>query len=259
MTPKYSLNDATVRFLMDFEQNVPTGEVHANEELVQYFKQSVFHREQFDSYYPTAISKAIWWAVTRSDSWALIKRGLYKKIHSLSDVRRDYIRYLSQNLFEVIQWKAKISDDTLRKYHLSSKALGDDLYFLTEGYFRKNELDHRKHSMSDFVTVEANAVLESHDTRNQLIYEHMVPKNLYLGKIVQSVEDGTFNEDMLYNYLNKYYYLCTVTKDEDKRLPSISIDDSWNMENPFHRYEKANIRFIRNPWNRLTTLTTPTQ
>ncbi|MDQ0216884.1 hypothetical protein J2S13_003382 [Oikeobacillus pervagus] len=92
--------------------------------------------------------------------------------------REDYIQHLSKNLFGALMLKKEIPDDFLRKYHLSAKGIGDDLYFLTESYFRQKGLFRGKHSMSDYITPNAKKAIESGNVSKNLIYEHMIPKNL---------------------------------------------------------------------------------
>ncbi|OLN23959.1 hypothetical protein BTO30_00585 [Domibacillus antri] len=160
--------------------------------------------------------------------------------------REEYIRHLSKNLFEVLMLKREIPDDFLRKYHLSSKGIGDDLYFLTESYFRQKGLFKGKHSMSDYITPNAMKAIESGIVSKNLIYEHMVPKNLYIKQISEITLAGQLTEEFIYDLLIKYYFVCSVTKEEDEKLPSIKMADDWDGINPFYRYEKAGIEFLPN-------------
>ncbi|WP_211254629.1 MULTISPECIES: hypothetical protein [Bacillales] len=267
---KFSLNEETLRFILDFEKNVPGGAVFTNTDLVERFKQSTFHHKEFETYIPTAINKAIWYAIKRSDNWNM-KRGAYQKrkysssgtkptvpafeaeinvpvrnkeTSSSAFNREEYIRHLSKNLFEVLMLKRDISDDFLRKYHLSSKGIGDDLYFLTESYFRQKGLYKGKHSMSDYITPNAKKAIESGNISKNLIY--MIPKNLYIKQISEIILAGQLTEEFIYELLIKYYFVCTVTKEEDNNLPSIKMAKDWDGVNPFFRYEKAGIHFVSN-------------
>jgi len=269
---KYSLNEETLKFFLYFEKNVSNEAVFTNTELVERFKQSTFHHKEFETYIPTAINKAIWFAIKRSGNWDM-KRGVYQKredslpnkeatvptfeaeinipIHnketsSSAFSREEYIRHLSKNLFEVLMLKKEIPDDFLRKYHLSSKGIGDDLYFLTESYFRQEGLFKGKHSMSDYITPNAKKAIESGNVSNNLIYEHIIPKNLYIKQISEVTLAGELTEAFIYDLLIKYFFVCTVTKEEDDKLPSIKMDDDWDGINPFYRYEKAGIDFLPN-------------
>lgn len=274
---KYSLNEETLRFILEFEKGVADGAIFTNADLIEKFKQSTFHHNEFETYIPTAINKAMWYAVKRSGNWDM-KRGVYQKrgnsspnkettvpgfeakisvpvrteeTSSPSFNREEYIRHLSKNLFEVLMLKREIPDDFLRKYHLSSKGIGDDLYFLTESYFRQKGLYKGKHSMSDYITPNAKKALESGNISKNLIYEHIIPKNLYIKQISEVTLAGELTEAFIYDLLIKYYFVCTVTKEEDEKLPSIKMDDDWDGINPFYRYEKAGIKFLPNEKIRL--------
>jgi len=269
---KYSLNEETLKFLLQFENSVAGGTVFTNANLVEKFKQSTFHHKEFDTYIHTAINKAIWYAIKRSGNWVM-KSGVYQKREDSSSKtettvpafeteisvpvlnkgtsssafnREEYIRHLSKNLFEVLILKREIPDNFLRKYHLSSKGIGDDLYFLTESYFRQKGLFRGKHSMSDYITPNAMKAIETGIVTKNLIYEHMIPKNLYIKQISEITLAGQLTEEFIYDLLINYYFVCTVTKEEDDKLPSIKMADDWNGTNPFYRYEKAGIHFISN-------------
>lgn len=149
-------------------------------------------------------------------------------------------------MFNVLILKKEITDDFLRKYHLSSKGIGDDLYFLTESYFRQIGLFSGKHSISDFITPNAKIAIEEGKVSKNLIYEHMIPKNLYIKQISEVTLAGELTEAFIYDLLIKYYFVCTVTKEEDDRLPLIKMDDDWDEINPYYRYEKAGIDFVPN-------------
>lgn len=58
---------------------------------------------------------------------------------------------------------------------------------------------------------------------------------------------GTLSYTEIYNVLMKYYYTCTVAKDEDNLLPTTKMQAGWDGQNPFFRYQLAGIHFIENP------------
>ncbi|MBY0124404.1 hypothetical protein H0173_21205 [Bacillus sp. S/N-304-OC-R1] len=76
---KYNLNEETLNFIFSFEKSVPSGKVFSNKELVGLFNGSSFYSEIINTYYKTATTKAIWWAVKRSGSWVMT-RGSYTKV-----------------------------------------------------------------------------------------------------------------------------------------------------------------------------------
>lgn len=160
--------------------------------------------------------------------------------------REEYISHLSQNLYTLLLLKKEIPDAFLKSYHLKAKSIGDDLYFLTESYFRQKDLYKGKYSMADYITPKAKKAIEIGDKSVKLIYEHMVPKNLYIKDIVDATLSDNLTQEFICNLLTKYYYVCTVTVEEDKKLPSTKMSEDWDRVNPFYRYEKVEIEFIPN-------------
>lgn len=80
MEEKYSLNAETLKYIIEFEDEVPVGKEYSNKELVELFKKSSYHKPVFDTYIHNAINKSMWYAVKRSGKWALFKKGIYRKI-----------------------------------------------------------------------------------------------------------------------------------------------------------------------------------
>ncbi|VEF46095.1 Uncharacterised protein [Bacillus freudenreichii] len=79
MEEKYSLNAETLRFILWFEKTVPDRKEYSNNELVELFRRSSYHKPVFDTYIHNAINKSIWYAVKRSGQWTFTKRGIYRK------------------------------------------------------------------------------------------------------------------------------------------------------------------------------------
>ncbi|MFD2657937.1 hypothetical protein [Gracilibacillus thailandensis] len=77
---KYNLNEESLNFILLFEKSVSSGKVFSKKELVELFIESSFYDDVINTYYETAIYKAIWWAVKRSGSWKM-NRGSYTKIY----------------------------------------------------------------------------------------------------------------------------------------------------------------------------------
>ncbi len=279
---KYSLNESTLQFVLYIEDSFEEGTVITNEKLVELFRQSIYYKKVITSYYPTAISKSIWYAVKRSGKWEQ-KRGNYRKLsNNLSESyldkteveysaetletievesklidseldgevdqfdREAFIKHLSENLYLTIMLKKQIADPGLKKYHLSSKGLGDDLYFLTESYFKQLNQYKGKYSMTDFITPNAKKALQEMDKSVRFVYEHMVPKNIYLNQIIEKTYLSELTEESIHILLDTYYYVCTVTKEENTLLPSTKMPINWDKTNPFARFEAAGIKFLPN-------------
>ncbi|MCM3390254.1 hypothetical protein M3649_19330 [Ureibacillus chungkukjangi] len=77
MEEKYSLNAETFKYILEFEKTVSIGKEYSKKELVELFRNSMYHKSLFDTYIQNAINKSIWYAVKRSGKWALVKKGIY--------------------------------------------------------------------------------------------------------------------------------------------------------------------------------------
>lgn len=266
MISRYSLNEQTLKFIIEYEKNVKVGEKFTTKDLVNLFNKSSFNKDQFDTYSEHAKNKSIWWAVTRSGKWLKSRPGEYTKNNSVvteisvvnkkdpklskkvtAGNRKEYIKFLAENLFEVLLLKRQISDTYLRSFSLTSKGVGDDLYYLTVSYYKQRGVYKRKHSITDFITPKAKAILDSGEKlSNKLKYEHMIPKNIYIKRIAEATITNNITIDFIYDILVKYYYTCTVTTDEDRLLPQTRMPKEWDEENPFYRYEDIGIFFSHN-------------
>ncbi|MEN2468107.1 hypothetical protein [Ornithinibacillus sp. JPR2-1] len=64
MEKRYSLNAETFNFIIKFEAEVPEGKEYSNQELVELFRQSTFHKPIFDTYkMSNAMNKSLWYTV----------------------------------------------------------------------------------------------------------------------------------------------------------------------------------------------------
>ncbi|MBR3217618.1 MAG: hypothetical protein IKF69_14585, partial [Exiguobacterium sp.] len=292
-----SLNQNALEFIQELEK-VASKSTWTKHELVKKFIDSEFYHVKFESYYPSAIEKSIWWAVKRSENWVM-SRSLYKieqkevksmthldrvgngfgiavvekqkedkkeeldfatnsnedvldtvdisenimhpAILSISYDRDALIRHLSEHLYEVTMLSLSIRDKGLRHYQLK-KGMGENLYFLTESYFRRLGLAKTKYRMGDFITEGAKERLINR-IPSGLVYEHMVPKNIYLNEFRELALRNELTRERIHHLLDKYHFICIITKEEDKLLSSTKMPDDWDGNNPFYRYEKAGIDF----------------
>lgn len=76
---KYNLNEAALTFIIEFESGIESGVSYTNRNIVKEFKNSIYYDEIVESYYSTAMQKAIWWGIKRSGKWNILK-GQYIKI-----------------------------------------------------------------------------------------------------------------------------------------------------------------------------------
>lgn len=80
ISEKYNLNQATLDFVNDYARRVKKGYIISNKELIEIFNKSKYYNEEVETYYPTARSKSLWYAIHRSDVWVKSRRGIYERI-----------------------------------------------------------------------------------------------------------------------------------------------------------------------------------
>jgi hypothetical protein len=78
MKTKYSLNQSTFDFVLEFEKAVESGNQFNTDELVQKFELSRYYDEIIKTYSKPP-NNSIWYALLRSGQWEQLKRGLYRK------------------------------------------------------------------------------------------------------------------------------------------------------------------------------------
>lgn len=111
----------------------------------------------------------------------------------------------------------------------------------------------KKYKQVDYVS---EAALEWINNRkpgekNQLIYEHLVPKKNHLFKDLQELVEKMPNnlEDEIFNLLDKYYFVAAITKEEnDTKLAGHLRDNmpkNWNKKDAKARYKDAGIKIIK--------------
>lgn len=65
ITEKYNLNQSTFDFLLEYTKLIKSGVVLVIRNLWIYSKRLSFFRKEVETYYPTAISKLIWYTIHR--------------------------------------------------------------------------------------------------------------------------------------------------------------------------------------------------
>jgi len=84
--------------------------------------------------------------------------------------------------------------------------------------------------------------------RADVIHEHVIPHHLIMKKLITLDE---LTDEKIMAVLNKFYFICRITKDEDKRLNNEGLrskmPNGWNEERDsvFARYEKVGISLLR--------------
>ncbi|WP_404447810.1 hypothetical protein LG307_02780 [Sutcliffiella horikoshii] len=98
--------------------------------------------------------------------------------------------------------------------------------------------------------------LEMYDTNNKTSYikEHVVCKNIYFKDIIKELKKDSPGEGTIGNILLKYYFTALITKEEDKKLDEkglrrvMCVNEEWDYESLFIRYETAGIEIVENPY-----------
>lgn len=120
------------------------------------------------------------------------------------------------------------------------------MFEVQQSYFRKNGFSTNKYSMADYISAEAKEwIVTGKPLSNALRFDHMVPKNIFFNDFIQKIKKGTLTKEYVYHILFQYYFICTVTTEEDARLQTANMPNDWDNQNPFARYEKEKISFIQ--------------
>ena len=84
--------------------------------------------------------------------------------------------------------------------------------------------------------------------RKDVIHEHVVPHSIVMNKLLSL--DPLTNENIK-AVIEKYYVICAITKEEDKRLTAKGLrskmPEDWNdnIHSVFARYERVGISSVR--------------
>lgn len=109
-----------------------------------------------------------------------------------------------------------------------------------------------KYSIANYFSNEAQLILHNWNDLHvpgNLVFEHMVPKEKYIQKPCEELaKNGKINEKIIFDLLNKYWFITTITKEEEKSLLSAKVMPvDWDNEDHHSRYRKSNIELIKNP------------
>lgn len=99
-----------------------------------------------------------------------------------------------------------------------------------------------------FTSVEANGL-----KRKDVIREHVIPHAIVMKKLFD-LDLDLLTDNNIMSILTKYYFICKITKEEDKRLNAAGFNRNmpadWNEEtgSVFARYEheKVSISILKN-------------
>jgi hypothetical protein len=121
--------------------------------------------------------------------------------------------------------------------------------FLSNAYLH---LCGDKYGISNYHSKEALFLLNNQtDVRNsgKLVFEHMVPKAKYIQKPCEDMARvGRLSFNDIFPLLEKYWFIATITKDEEKFLKTAKVmPTDWNSKGHIARYVNTKIELIQNP------------
>jgi hypothetical protein len=103
---------------------------------------------------------------------------------------------------------------------------------------------HKAHYVSEKALVKMIAVDYS-----GLVFEHMIPKSVYIQKPCESMaQKNQISVEQVFSLLSSYWFIATITAEEDKLLIKNDMPQGWDCMNIFYRYESADITLQINPF-----------
>jgi hypothetical protein len=112
---------------------------------------------------------------------------------------------------------------------------------------------YNKYHKTHFVSRQALHHLESR-LRRGLVWEHLVPRKLYIQEPCErQARERALTLDFIRDRLAKFWYLASITNEEDRLLPRLTMPANWDGNDVLARYEAAGLTLIPNPFfDRLT-------
>ena len=144
----------------------------------------------------------------------------------------------------------KIERTLDKKIECLRKAILNSRQHRLAGDPQKIYLQYIRYALHDFVYLNICTSIEAKDLkRKDVIHEHVIPHSIVVNKLL---ELDPLTDDNIMSVLKKYYFICIITKEEDKRLNTArlrrSMPPEWNEEKDsiFARYEhdEVNIKVL---------------
>ncbi len=114
--------------------------------------------------------------------------------------------------------------------------------FLSNAFISK--MGRNKHFVADYYSKNAHEILSS-GLRKDLVFEHMIPKNIFQKECEERAKNNTLNVEFIIEGLNKYWHIAIVTKEENQQLSQTrKMPENWDKEDIHVRYK--NVELIEN-------------
>ena len=120
-----------------------------------------------------------------------------------------------------------------------------------------NSKENRQYLVVDYFSEKALDLIDSETEFNtsNFSFEHMVPKGKYIFNRIKEEAKKNISDDklqkLIYELVDKYYYVALITKDEHKKLSNKGykqkMPEDWDGQSFKARYQKSGINIKRNP------------
>ena len=82
-----------------------------------------------------------------------------------------------------------------------------------------------------------------------LVWEHLVPKTAYIQEPCERrARARTLTLDFIRDRLQRFWFLATITTEEDRLLARVSMPEGWDGMDVLARYSEAGLTLIPNPY-----------
>ncbi len=105
-----------------------------------------------------------------------------------------------------------------------------------------------RYALDEFVNLNLCSSVEARGlARKHIIYEHVVPHSIVMDRLL-SLNQPT--NDELLSVIRKFFIICTITREEDKRLNAAGLrskmPEGWNdkSDSVYARYDAVGISII---------------
>lgn len=165
--------------------------------------------------------------------------------------------HINKALFEELIKKQLLWDWSEHTLDWKEESVKNKLHTIGCGYWTKDALD--KCFILGPKTINKKSGDSYYERRNDITdikklvtHEHVIPKKIIASDIMSFKNDPKRNEEMIYDYLQKYALACVVTKEENKKLDSEKlrsnlpgqIETAKNTDNPWVRYISIDIKDV---------------
>ncbi|HVL69287.1 MAG TPA: hypothetical protein VM364_18665 [Vicinamibacterales bacterium] len=104
-----------------------------------------------------------------------------------------------------------------------------------------------KYHKTHFITPAAQDRISA-GVYSDLVWEHLVPKTAYIQEPCErEARAGTLTVDAIRQRLDRFWWLATVTREDDRLLHRLRMPPDWDGSNVRARYEAVGLVLLPNP------------